>query len=124
MDLLDFVTRAYFSEQKFADVVKSAKCCEQLIIWSEIEIAIDGLLHPRHQPFSEFHIFFLLISLKYQRDNLQVRLQDHKKLNLKAELVIKFYQNRVVSHYLFDTSRVYTIVEITLKQNYIQLYIS
>ena len=27
-------------------------------------------------------------------------------------------------HYLFDTSRVYTIVKITLKQNYMQLYVS
>ena len=26
-------------------------------------------------------------------------------------------------HYLFDTSRVYTIVKITLKQNYVQLYV-
>ena len=31
---------------------------------------------------------------------------------------------RALSHYLFDTSRVYTIVKITLKQNYIQLYVS
>ena len=29
-----------------------------------------------------------------------------------------------LSHYLFDTSRVYTIVKILLKQNYIQLYVS
>ena len=27
-------------------------------------------------------------------------------------------------HYLFDTSHVYTIVKITLKQNYIQLSVS
>ena len=32
--------------------------------------------------------------------------------------------NVLVAHYLFDTSRVYTIVKITLKQNYIQLYVS
>ena len=29
-----------------------------------------------------------------------------------------------IIHYLFDTARVYTIVKITLKQNYILLYIS
>ena len=34
------------------------------------------------------------------------------------------YHITIIIHYLFDTSRVYTMVKITLKQNYIQLYVS